>query len=419
MTQGNDKGGTMRRSWAVLAATWAAIVWADPAAAIPAFARRYGVECHMCHQGFPKLNKTGHRFKERGFRLDQEDAFKPADWLRSIPLRARASGSRYFPEGGEAIDTGFVRLTSAGNLGSRVSYWADSGLLFDDSDGTDTYVEPSDAWVRVEILPEGKLYARAGRMELDLPFTQARTPHLFSYPVYFGNAGQEIDTLGAYHHALEVGGLLGGETYRWSAAVTSGADDPQGDALFDAAGLPRSSGDFEWNLYVRASRRGESSRLGLFSYVGRNTLAVAGPVRPQAWQDDLLRVGADADLWPVARLNVYGLYLYGRNSDALPDVRGAGGSGRRSSLHGGFVQGDYHLVEKQVEGFLKEVALALTLRGNWMRRPTPDLASNESASSVYPGVRFWLRERFRLSFEYGFEGQGRGDIGAVQAELVF
>ena len=412
----------MRRSWAGLAA--GVIVWmsAASASAIPAFARRYGVECHMCHQGFPKLNRTGHRFKERGYRLENEDPFKASDWIKSIPLRARASGSRYFFEGGDSFDSGFVKLMSAGNLGSRVSYWADSGLFFDDDDTTDIYREPTDAWVRVELVPEGKLYVRAGRMELDLPFTQVRTPHLFSYVPYYMNSGREVDTIADFHHAVEIGGTLKDEVYRWSAAVTSGVvDDPASAALYEAAGLEDGSGEFEWNLYLRAARRGDTSRFGAFAYVGRNTLAVA-PFemgRPEAWEDDLLRVGLDADVWPVSKVNLYGVYMYGRNSDSQPHHLGAGGTGRSATFQGAFVQADYHAIEKQVAGFLKEIALCATVRGNWTHVPAANLGPRESRWSVYPGVRFWLRERFRLAFEYGFEGQGRSDLGAVQAELVF
>jgi hypothetical protein len=51
--------------------------------------------------------------------------------------------------------------------------------------------------------------------------------------------------------------------------------------------------------------------------------------------------------------------------------------------------------------------------------PTASLAGKESPSSLSPGIHVWLRERVRLSAEYSLEGQGRDDIGAVQAELVF
>ncbi|MEI6805838.1 MAG: hypothetical protein WCK49_04960 [Myxococcaceae bacterium] len=43
------------------------------ALAIPAFARKFNVTCTTCHTAFPMLNKTGRTFKERGYRLPDED----------------------------------------------------------------------------------------------------------------------------------------------------------------------------------------------------------------------------------------------------------------------------------------------------------------------------------------------------------
>lgn len=43
--------------------------WATDAEAIPVFARKYGMSCNSCHTMFPKLNKMGVAFRERGFRF--------------------------------------------------------------------------------------------------------------------------------------------------------------------------------------------------------------------------------------------------------------------------------------------------------------------------------------------------------------
>jgi hypothetical protein len=398
----------MRKCLAVLGASFIAFVSADRASAIPAFGQRYKVDCHMCHQGFPKLNKTGIAFKERGFRLENEDPFKVEDWVNSVPVRVRASASHYFFEGADSYNFGYIKAISAGNLGSRVSYWADAALLLDDDGSNDVFQEPDNAWARVELLKGGKLYLRGGRFELDLPFTQARTPNLFSYTIWSANTGVEIDNIASHQHGAELGGTLRDDAIHWSAAVVGGAADDAGKALNSDAGK------FEGNVFLRLAYRGDSHRFGAYSYIGRNTLAaprVGGA--PVTWKDNLLRVGADADLW-FSKLNVYGTYLYGSNSDST-----RGGGGPSATFNGGFVQADYHALEKEVPGFLKEVALAFTLRANRQSAPTNVLTLKETSSSLYPGVRLHLRERLRLVFEYGFQGQKRSDQGAVQAELVF
>jgi hypothetical protein len=397
----------MREWMAGLTASFIAFVSVDTASAIPAFARRYKVECHMCHQGFPKLNKTGQRFKERGFRLENEDPFKVEDWVNSIPVRVRATGAKYFFEGGSSFNYAYLKVISAGNLGSRLSYWADDAFLFDDDDSNDVHQKPDNVWVRAEALKGGKLYVKAGRMELDLPFTQARKAPLFSYEIYGVNTGAEHDSFAERQDAVEVGGSLGDDSIHWSAAVASGAEDKAGEALTDAAG------DFEGNLFLRVAHRGERNRLGAFSYIGRNTLATARAGGPLTWEDKLLRVGGDADLW-FSKLNLYGLYMYGRNSDSA-----SGGGGVAANFNGGFAEADYHAVEKERPGFLKEIALQLTLRGNLNNQPSGGLTTHKTFSSVYPGARLFIRERLRLSFEYGFRGQARPDQGAVTADLVF
>ena len=59
-------------------------LYAELTSTLEAFGRRYEVACHFCHDGFPKLNTMGQRFKERGFRLENEDPFKSSAWIRSV-----------------------------------------------------------------------------------------------------------------------------------------------------------------------------------------------------------------------------------------------------------------------------------------------------------------------------------------------
>ncbi len=65
----------------------AAIVLApQPARAIPAFARKFGVKCYTCHTIPPALNKTGYMFKRLGYRLppDEMDGTKAAPKVSAL-----------------------------------------------------------------------------------------------------------------------------------------------------------------------------------------------------------------------------------------------------------------------------------------------------------------------------------------------
>ena len=397
----------MKMRMALLVAS-AAFGMAEPVLAIPAFARRYEVACHFCHEGYPKLNAMGQRFKERGLRMEDEADFDAAAWLRSVPVSIRPSANRFFIEDGDASTSGFVKGIAAGSLGPRVSFWVDDGVLITEGDDNFTHTKPDNAWARIEVVTAGKLYLKGGRFELDLPFTQSRTPHLFSYDIYFANTGFESDSIGFFQDGIEVGGALPGDA-RWSAAVVKGHNREEAESLSGDAGK------FDANLFLRASKRVLRHRIGAFAYIGRNTLATTlppvvgtGPVRVVTWDDDILRLGLDASVW-VQHLNLYGVYMYGRNSNSVADRTRPGGTGESLSFNGGFLQADLHVREW----------IALTGRLNVVSQPVgTSNGSKETLSSIFPGVQIWATERLKLSFEYGFHNKDRKNFGSVQAELI-
>jgi len=389
----------MRQRLAMLAVILAAVAGAAPAGAVPAFERRYQVECHFCHDGYPKLNAIGQRFKERGFRMEREDGFDVARWVEQVPLSLRAQGTLSLVEGGEDRAQGFFKGVSTGNLGARFSYWIDDAFVVQEGDDSFVHIEPDNAWLRFEVVEGGKLYARAGRIELDLPFSQARTPHLFAYDIYFANTGFETESIGSYQDGLELGGDLPSD-FRWSVAVVKGSNDEAADRLSDDAGK------FDADLFLRATKRTGRNRFGAFAYFGRNTLARS---RSQVWEDRFLRIGADANVW-LRRLNVYGVYMYGQNDNSIATASRPRGTEESLSLSGGFAQADYHASDN----------LALTLRLNLVSQPEDPTSTEKTLfSSLFPGVQVWLFERFKLSFEYGFLNQERNSFGAIQAEVAF
>jgi hypothetical protein len=376
-----DQGEAMKRLALLL---FVACAVAEPVLAIPAFARRYKVECHFCHDGYPKLNVIGQRFKERGFRMEREDAFDASKWLASVPLTLRAQGNYTIVEEGKDSKYAFLKGISAGNLGSRLTYWVDDSYFFQKNNNS--HIKPENAWGRLEIVTGGKLYAKVGRIEMDLPFTQARTPHLFPYEIYGANTGFETDSIGVYQEGIELGGDLPKDVH-WSAAVVKGRNF--GSAKQD---------DDDANLFLRLAKRIERHRIGTFAYLARNTLVSSG----QSFQDQLLRVGVDANVW-IARLNLYGLYMYGRNDNSLGDKRSL-------SYSGGFAQADYHVRDSVV----------LTLRLNAVSAPPGGRAgARATLTSLFPGVEVFIFEHGKLSFEYGFLNKGRTGGGAVQLEAAF
>jgi hypothetical protein len=379
---------------------------AEEAAAIPAFARRYGAQCVYCHQGFPKLTYEGQRFKERGFRMPSEEGFDASKWIASVPVVGRGWVNRLQFESDDnsgtddGFTTGFLKAISAGNLGGRLSYWADDSWLVRERPANApaafdrvTHLKPNNLWARFELARAGKLYLKAGRFELDLPFTQIRSPHLFSYDIYSVKTGSEADDVASFQDGAELGATFA-ENWHASLAVVKGRNN---------ASQEDNSGDvdeFDANVFLRAARRVDRHRLGAFAYFGKNTLA---PSRQAVFENQLQRYGLDADVW-VGKLNLYGVFLHGRDGNSS-------GNGAAQTFDGGFAQADWHARDN----------LVLSTRLNVVNRLAGSAKS--TFTGLVPGARLYLFRHARVAVEYSFlndpRGQSRRNFGAVQAELVF
>lgn len=378
-------------------------VAASDAFAVPAFARRYEVACTFCHQIFPKLNRMGERFKERGFRLENEEAFDGSAWMKSAPVSGRILGTRSFPEGRTASNIGYLKVLSAGNLGARVSYWVDDAWLR--AGGATTHIKPDNAWARVDLKPAGKLYVKGGRFELDLPFTQTRTPHLLPYPIYGTNTGLETDSIGAFQEGVEIGGEVG--TTHLSAALVKGRNNEAVVDLAKSSGVG-DPGRFDGNLFLRASKRTASARFGAFAYIGRNDLvARLGATSVGVARDNIVRVGADGSV-RVNRFHVYGLAMYGQNSNSLLSAAKPSGTGESLGFAGGFLSTDYYLREN----------IAVTAR---VQTRGVDLAGGNGRNTVtsfLPGLQVVVW-KFKLSGQANFSSNNVARFSALQIETAF
>ncbi|MCI0410725.1 MAG: hypothetical protein L0191_19555, partial [Acidobacteria bacterium] len=248
----------------------------------------------------------------------------------------------------------------------------------------------------------GKLYARAGRIELDLPFTQTRSPHLLAYEIYFQNTGFETDSIGLYQNGFEVGGTWG-EKMRWSAAVVEGRNSK------DAEALSPSAGRFDGNVFGRLVRQQGPYRLGGLIYVGRNVLAREDGGEVLEWNDKLFRLGFDWDFW-WNKLNVYGLLMHAGNTNSIADVSRPDGTEATRTYNGGFVQADYHFKPE----------LVFTVRGTLIRRPegiSDDPSDRETLLGVLPGIQFFYRERIKISGQIGLYNLERPAVGVFQVEV--
>ena len=92
-----------------------------PANAIPAFARKYGMPCSSCHEGWPKLSYFGQQFKDNGYQMGndrdapifQQAAYWPATF-RITPFWSRQSTDKVQVDGSNGISGNEAKVTTDG-----------------------------------------------------------------------------------------------------------------------------------------------------------------------------------------------------------------------------------------------------------------------------------------------------------------
>lgn len=380
--------------WCVFSLMLIQILLSANAEALPAFARKHNAACSMCHAVYPKLTTFGRAFKENGYRMPDDDlGWK--DTLTVVPVAGRVTWthSSLGPDT-DRFSFGLFQPIAAGALGSWISFWADRVFFATDDDFEDVGTE--NAWIRVDdilrSLRPDLLNVRAGKFELDLPFTQTRTYNLFPYRPYFITTGIEDFNFGDAEEGFEVSGNPTPEM-RYSLAIVEGFNN-----------APGHEEDFDADLYFRISQTFDvTHRVGFFLYRGENTLAQF-PGAPE-FENTITRLGGDFDLYGLrGDLNVYGLYLWGRNSNPI----GPGAADPERNFSGGFVQAD---------GRLRDW-LTLTSRYSLERVDRDDGGSAENFQSLVLGAQAWFLDRLKVAFEYRFQDKDRLDWGTLSFDLV-
>jgi hypothetical protein len=154
-----------------------------PASAVPAFARKYGVRCTVCHEAWPVLNDFGRAFRDNGYRMnlgkDEPTATEPAYW----PVFAAAQphfGFDLVKSHGAATETTLERngqfqsgvslLGAIGTLGEHASY-----LVIPVASVNGLTVGFPAGWIRFNNLFDTSwLNVRVGSAEPDLPISRLR-----------------------------------------------------------------------------------------------------------------------------------------------------------------------------------------------------------------------------------------------------
>jgi hypothetical protein len=267
-------------SFAIVALVLASVVLtcSQPANALPAFARKYGLRCSACHESWPMLNYFGQKFKDNGYQLmNDRDApiwQNPGYWpvtFRITPIWHRVSTGKVQVDtytggaldGGQAIQrissSGFdlsgLDFHTAGTLEKNISFY-----LLPSSDSTGAF-HFEQVFVRFDNIGHSPwLNFKLGRFELDNLLSEKRiltltgnggiyqTYHFI--PVGDGNIFGQI---GDNQFGIEYMGHSLNDRTRVSASLVSSSD----------GNVNLSTGANSYTGFFTASQAFDTGRLGV------------------------------------------------------------------------------------------------------------------------------------------------------------
>jgi hypothetical protein len=358
-----------------------------PARAIPAFARKYGFNCTMCHSNFPRLNDFGWRYRQNGYQLPgREDDDKTV--LESLaPFAMRTSVGFNHDKFKNTPDSENVSqfqvngldILSGGLFRQHIGYFliyppeihgssgvvAQSGTL---EMGNVIFSNLGSTWLNL----------RAGRFEpAHVAFSGKRSLTFSPYEIHdFGFPGGF--TMGETQDGLEFTGY-GRRGWSYAAGWVNGSGTNESD-------------DTPNDFYVRAAKvfgEGEGftagHKIGLTGYFGqaRPDLAL-----PHASRRNFTRFGADASL-NFDHVNLALQFMTGRDQGDL------WGQASDFDFSGGFAEISY-LPRTDVVSFA---------RYDWVSTPS---SLNQDISRWTLGGRYYFADNLALHLEYSRRDQESG-----------
>ena len=267
----------------------------QPANALPAFARKYGLRCSACHESWPMLNYFGQKFKDNGYQLmNDRDApiwQNPGYWpvtFRIIPLWHRVSTGKVAVDQG----TGQTRITSSGFDISGLDFHTGGTLeknfsfyVLPSSDATASFHFETVMARLDNLFGSSWLNLKLGKFELDNLLSEKRILTLTGnggiYQLYHfmpQGDGNVFGQMGDNQLGVEVMGHSWNDRTRYSAALLSSSDGQVGLPY----GANAYSGFFAASQAFDAGKAGVQ-RIGAYAFIGEaptSWLTSGGPNGP-------------------------------------------------------------------------------------------------------------------------------------------
>ena len=353
------------------------------AEAIPAWAKKYNVDCSTCHGvGQGTLNLIGQDFLRRGHRMSDDEVAMELDKLFSIntKLRFRDSNATGY---NSTFEVHAFSIYTGGMLSSHFSYFTEMYLYENTGKTTGSadsayHSKLADAYLMYNSHPTKVTYTtvkfgqispsqlllfwqQGPRYSETRPYivnNSAVSPN--AYKPFIRNFGVELgQTAGSFHGAV---GVLNGT----GASFTNSVDNNEAKDVY---------GTLDYSI------GGQGSAVGVYGYKGKG---VVTPAAGSTWENEFSRVGLFGR-WVKGPLSVTTVATSGREQ---LDVKNT-----RASNVGLLLGADYELNDK------------VALFGRYDYFDPNRSKSNDQLSGPVFGLNHRMFDSGRMTFEYHKQGK--------------
>jgi hypothetical protein len=395
--------------------------------AIPAFARKYGFNCNMCHTSFIKLNDFGQRFRNNGYQIPAQEGGEKSVFETAPPISIRTQTGLEYAHTTNRSTLGFNLIgfdfLAAGVMHKDVSFLFIYTPRIDepaaDYTGSDNGRNPSQlatlesANMVFSNIVKDKLNCRVGRFEPAYhDISSKRSYYIMEpYEVYAFQSPAGGYLFNDNQMGIEATGRLKCG-FGYAGGVVNGTGSaPDNNKSKDFYGAI-------YQVFGRGEGQSAGQRIGLFGYYGWQPSApdsVIGLLPEGNGQSNkgLYRIGGNVSLnWRT--VNLRAMILHGADNKALNSLD----TTVDYKYTGGFVELDYVTLWNN--------RLLLSAMYNWVSPPSYD--NNNKISAVSALARYylgdWIAVNVALHAEYTHRQTGKDnpfkeDIFAMLVDFDF
>jgi len=380
--------------------------------AIPAFARKYGFNCNMCHSGYTRLNDWGQRFRDDGYQIPGQEGTEKTVFDTPPPIAMRTTFGYTAYNTDEGTSTTFnihgLDLLAAGVMHKNISFLLiytpridePSGYFFiqDSLQGNPSQLGAleSASLVFSNIIQDA-LNIRVGRFEPAYHvFSSKRSYYLFQpYEVYNLTTPHNTYVFNDNQLGIECTGHFR-SGFKYAAGILNGnGANPDNNNYKDIyANIMQTFG--------KGDGQSAGQRLGLFGYYGWQPLqspgTIVGPSGETNGSDNktFYRVGVTGSFnWNAFNLQV--LYMTGIDNKAFNTIEPT----EDYKYNGGLVELDYPALFNN--------RLAASIMFNWVTPPSYDAEREIKAYSAL--LRYylgdWTAVNIAMHLEYTYRETGK------------